>query len=249
MPRTQFLKALAVQEAAYQGFTHMAIIRAGIEVTESVVAAAQTFKLGTQRLGEVIRRSVVSMPQGFQDLSDAAFNTTALTVKTLTSAGADKTVLHTALELNVNGTEITGDQVNNTPSPAAALGDTVVAVLASMAAKKLSDLDRGCVLIFFEIVAPVQLAENVSVQPTLPGGLTVEQKAVLTLKSIEEVLKEEEEEAAKARGESGEDAVNYDEMTVAELKDLARKRGVEIPSDARKDEIIEALEEEEPAKA
>lgn len=35
---------------------------------------------------------------------------------------------------------------------------------------------------------------------------------------------------------------NYEEMTVPELKDLAEKRGVEVFSDARKAEIISALE-------
>jgi hypothetical protein len=35
---------------------------------------------------------------------------------------------------------------------------------------------------------------------------------------------------------------NYEELTVPELKDLADKRGVEILSDARKAEIIAALE-------
>jgi hypothetical protein len=35
---------------------------------------------------------------------------------------------------------------------------------------------------------------------------------------------------------------DYDSMTVAELKELAHKRGVQVSSDWRKDEIIEALE-------
>lgn len=51
------------------------------------------------------------------------------------------------------------------------------------------------------------------------------------------------EEADKATRPTagGDEAVNYDDMTVAELKDLAHKRGVEIHSDMLKDDIIAAL--------
>lgn len=35
---------------------------------------------------------------------------------------------------------------------------------------------------------------------------------------------------------------DYEELTVPELKDLAEKRGIELPYDARKAEIIAALE-------
>lgn len=40
----------------------------------------------------------------------------------------------------------------------------------------------------------------------------------------------------------GDESVDYEEMTIPELKDLAHKRGVEISHDMRKDEIIAALE-------
>jgi hypothetical protein len=35
---------------------------------------------------------------------------------------------------------------------------------------------------------------------------------------------------------------SYELLTVAELKELADQQGIEIPSDARKDDIIEALQ-------
>jgi Rho termination factor, N-terminal domain len=40
----------------------------------------------------------------------------------------------------------------------------------------------------------------------------------------------------------GDEAVDYESMTVAELKDLAAQRNVHLTSDMRKDEIIAALE-------
>lgn len=42
--------------------------------------------------------------------------------------------------------------------------------------------------------------------------------------------------------------VNYEEKTVHELKELAKERGLEIPWDARKDEIITALEKQDKSK-
>jgi hypothetical protein len=41
----------------------------------------------------------------------------------------------------------------------------------------------------------------------------------------------------------GDESVDYESMTVPELKDLAQKRGVHVTSDMRKDEIIDALED------
>jgi hypothetical protein len=43
-------------------------------------------------------------------------------------------------------------------------------------------------------------------------------------------------------GAKGDEATDYDSLTVPELKDLAHKRGLQISSDMRKDEIIAALE-------
>jgi hypothetical protein len=39
----------------------------------------------------------------------------------------------------------------------------------------------------------------------------------------------------------GDTQANYDDMTVAELKDLAHKRGIDVHSDMLKDDIIKAL--------
>lgn len=41
------------------------------------------------------------------------------------------------------------------------------------------------------------------------------------------------------------EGTELEDMTVAQLKDLAEERGVDLPSDARKADIIEALEDAE----
>jgi hypothetical protein len=43
--------------------------------------------------------------------------------------------------------------------------------------------------------------------------------------------------------------VDYESKTVVELKDLAKERGVEVSWDARKDEIIKALEKQDKEKS
>lgn len=251
--RTQFLQALSVQEAAYQEFTHMATLSAGVEVNEAGVAVAQTFKLGKQRLGEVIRRAALTLVTPFENTADAAFNTTTIVVKTLDNAGADKTVIFAAQELNKNGTEISATQVNNTPTAPAVAGDTIVAVITGMAAKALASLNKGQVQIYLEIHAPIALQEAAATVGALigPAGFsTIEQVADLKGVTVEEAQaqleKDEEEERERMKGKApGEEleAVNYEEKTVPELKDLANERGVEVPYDARKDEIIKALKQ------
>lgn len=49
--------------------------------------------------------------------------------------------------------------------------------------------------------------------------------------------------ATATKAPAGDEAVDYETLTVVELKELAAKRGIHISSDMRKDEIIEALED------
>lgn len=260
--RASYLQALSVQEAAYHDFTAQAIIRAAVEVTETTPNTKQTFGLGALPVGTVLERAVASLAYGFQDKSDVAFNTTKLTVKIVDGAGADKTVIFTALELNMWGTVIAGDQVFKTPTNPAVAGDKLVAELTGMAAKSLSALDQGEVGLYFDFNEPLWLNEAGALGAKGPSGLSLMQTATLTGRTPEEVAeawkrdaeaeaKAQEEAEAKAKGEKGNGngngargkPKNYDDYTVAELKEQARKRGVEVSSDARKDEIIDALEE------
>jgi Rho termination factor, N-terminal domain len=251
--RTQFLQALSVQEAAYQEFTHMATLSAGVEVNESGVAVAQTIKLGKLRLGSVIRRAALTLVTPFENTADAAFNNTTVVVKTQSGAGADVTTVFAAQQLNKNGAAITATQVQNTPSAASLAGETLMAVFTGMAAKSLSSLNKGSVQIYFEIHSPIALQEAQAVVGagglfTAAGFSTIEEVAIARGVSVEEAQaqleKDEEEERERMQGKvpgTESEDVDYETKTVPELKELAAQRGVEVPYDARKDEIIKAL--------
>lgn len=243
--RTSLLKALAVQESAYNDFSHEAVIRAGVEVTEAAVATPQTLQLGKLIKGSVLERAVASLAYGFQDKPDTGFNTTTVTVKIVDQAGADKTVIFNAIEVNMWAAGvITNDQVFKTPTNPAAAGDKLVAIVTGMAGKSLGNLDEGVLNLYFDFNEPLWLNEGGAAGAGTPAGLSLLQEAELTGRTEEEVLEAKAKEAEEAGGASA-DAASYDEHTVAELKELAKKRGVEVPSDARKDEIIDALEEDD----
>jgi hypothetical protein len=241
----KILRSLAVQEAAYNDFTHEAVIHAGVEVNEATGALTQTLDLSALPLGAVIKRSVLSLIFGFADLSDTAFNTTKVTVKTVDGAGADKVVLFNAVECNWRAAlVITGDQIFKTETVPAVAGDKLVAIITGLAAKKLADLDEGEVAIYLHFSEPLWLNQASNNPPTLGTqslGLNMEQRAQLTGKTVEQLREEDQAEAKKGKpGEPGEE-VDYEGKTVPELKELAAERGVDVPYDARKDEIIKAL--------
>jgi hypothetical protein len=78
---------------------------------------------------------------------------------------------------------------------------------------------------------------------TFPAMAQVEGEAKLNPLTGEKLSKEDAEKAdaeakEKAKGNPGE---NYDSLTVPELRDLCRERGIEFHSDARKDDLIALL--------
>lgn len=141
-------------ERVSNGFTDL-IKLTHADLTEATANTAQTIEIANVRAGSVVKNAAVVLKTAFKDASDAAFNTTAITV----GDDGDTDRLIASMELNENGTEVTY-KVN----PAANLpyaftaSNTLDVVFGSMSAKSLSDIDTGEVWIFLEIYELANLA-------------------------------------------------------------------------------------------
>jgi len=135
---------LPSETKAATGYTHKAIIT-HTDLTETASNTAQSLTLLTLVAGDVVRSGAYKLVTPFQDTSDAAFNTTAVTVNGAGSA------LISATETNVNGTEVFY-KAHTATAPLTATGSsTVAASFASMSAKNLAALNAGEVHIFFAV--------------------------------------------------------------------------------------------------
>lgn len=151
MPRATYsLRPLVVQEvAAMQGFTHIATITAG-DLTQATANTAQTFDLGPIPAGTAPQVEIRNTTP-FKDASDAAFNTTTMSIGDTGSA----TSLLAAQELNVNGTEVT--VVRGTQAAVYTTANTFRVTVNAMAAKSLVNIDVGQVDILVKIENPQPL--------------------------------------------------------------------------------------------
>jgi hypothetical protein len=77
----------------------------------------------------------------------------------------------------------------------------------------------------------------------IPPGMAPEEQPVSTVSPGATVAAEK----AATGGGSESDEVDYSDYTVAELKDMAHKRGIDIHSDMLKDDIIKALKKADKA--
>lgn len=157
---------LTTNERGEQDYTHMLEYTAD-DLTTTTANTAQTLTtpliLG---VGDLITRATMHLTTVFQDVSDAAFNTTTMSVGD--SVGGVATVL-AATELNVNGTEV----IDKSAIPAGAFGTgvatamTVTVTFNAMAAKNLNAIDAGVVYIYLQVGRAKQLADAASAGPIL----------------------------------------------------------------------------------
>jgi hypothetical protein len=119
--------------------------------------------------------------------------------------------------------------------PADVLGFRIIEALTGGAgpfARKEGDVSNGGPdepQPYFEADQP-QEGEEGSAQPQLDEAGVAARERV-----------EKEHEALTGKTSGGKHEDDYDEMTVAELKDAANERGVEVSSDARKADLVKAL--------
>lgn len=117
------------------------------DLTETTANTAQVIELMTKGAGKSVELVKSQVITPFQDASDAAFNTTPLTV----GDAGDADRLLTSQEVNVNGTEVLVKKGTGTvyePSSDTAINLTV----GSMSGKSLSNIDTGEVHLYFNIL-------------------------------------------------------------------------------------------------
>jgi hypothetical protein len=137
---------LILEEQGKQGFTHrldfsFRDIPAGIAVNTAWVKDVAVIPNGS-----IVYNAFLLLVTPFQDLSDAAFNTSTLSVGDAASA----TRYLNAVETNLNGTEVLNSftsAVNFIYTAAGVLRLT----LNAMAAKTVSDLDKGQAIVLLTI--------------------------------------------------------------------------------------------------
>jgi hypothetical protein len=135
---------LPAETKAATGYTHKAIVD-HTDLTETTANTAQSITLLTLATGDVVHSGAYKLVTAFQDTTDAAFNTTAVTTNAAGSA------LISATETNVNGTEVFYKAHTATAPLTATSASTVAASFAAMSAKSLSALNAGEVHFFFSV--------------------------------------------------------------------------------------------------
>lgn len=119
------------------------------DLTETTADTDQTLTIAVKD-GDLFAVSCAKLKTPFEDASDAAFNSTQITI----GDGGDPDRFVAQTQINANGTEI--DYIVGTATQAGGYAfnadDTVDILIESMAAKSLSDLDTGEIIIYFRHV-------------------------------------------------------------------------------------------------
>lgn len=147
------------ERAANNGATHRAVITAD-SLTETATNTAQTLKLIDLQAGDFIAKCWWRCKTFLKDVSDAAFNTTTMSVGNV--AAVDTHI--DAIETNVNGTEVK-EGISNVQVGPYTSADKVAVTFNSMSGKALNDIDTGEVHVFFTLVRPSVLEAASSAAP------------------------------------------------------------------------------------
>jgi hypothetical protein len=142
----KFVPLSTEERLKHGGATHKATVTHA-DLTEETVNTAQTIELFPVVAKDAVKLIYDDLVTAFEDQSDAAFNSNAITV----GDGGDLDRLLASQQVNVNGTEVvrklgTGTMYIFTDA------DTVDLVVGSMAAKALSDIDKGELDLYFQLI-------------------------------------------------------------------------------------------------
>lgn len=127
------------------GATHRVVITHA-DLTETTANTAQVLSPLTVGLGSLVKCVCAIMVDDFEDASDAAFNTTAITA----GDGGSANRFLASMELNVNGTEVDFKAGVDTFYGYES-ADTVDVTFNAMSGKALNDIDNGEVHLYFAV--------------------------------------------------------------------------------------------------
>lgn len=117
------------------------------DLTEGTANTAQTIAIANVKPGTKWSVCDTELVTPFKDASDAAFNTTAITI----GDGGDVDRGMASQELNENGTEVRYKSNPNTLPYTYLVADTIDLIVGSMAAKALADIDVGELRIYLKL--------------------------------------------------------------------------------------------------
>lgn len=147
---------LALQEiTSNRPWTHRAVVLPG-DFTISATNTEQVFTLFTTQRGDQILGAGFDLDVPFENTADAAYNTTTIRI----GDQDDDDIYLVAAELNNNGSKVyqgynTGDFTQATGTYDAA--KTISVTFGSMAAKALTSLNKGRVIIYLALFRPTNL--------------------------------------------------------------------------------------------
>lgn len=147
------------EQADNGGYNHIAVVTADA-LTQTTANTAQTITLCGIKIGDIIGKVLWRAKTYFKDASDAAFNTTTMSV----GDDASVTTYKAAIELNVNGTEVSEGFTNTAVGPYTVASNLTVTFNA-MVAKSLSNIDTGEVVILFQLQRIATLEQSTGSMP------------------------------------------------------------------------------------
>ena len=136
---------LAQEILSNNSYTHILRLTAD-DLTQEAANTAQTIKLCDMADGDIIAKTEIRLITPFEDKSDAAFNSTTVSL----GDAASTTRFVNAAQVNVNGTEIVDPIYSNTSYQYTAAGELRLTI-GSMLAKSLKDIDKGELHILIQI--------------------------------------------------------------------------------------------------
>lgn len=123
------------------------------DLTETTANTAQSFTVDLPAKTYIANLSL-ELVTPFEDVSDNAYNATTLTVGDLNSG----TQFLSSTELNKNGTEVYRKEMSGSAKHYPDATEDLVFAFGSMAAKSLSNIDKGEVRIHLEMYNPGDIA-------------------------------------------------------------------------------------------